>query len=415
MQQPQLCRLNSPVNLARALVCLVALASACSAPIETGTMSDVERGRRYDESESFRRGALIASLENPDNGYSRLRLERYLPDRWETLPTWNPGIRVVSDADIGGAQPDSDFSPLEIELVPWEEAPLLELGRRAFYEYPVQLMPFTAAALTDGDAPEHYGVWSVEGRLGGLVWTALPGNAVSLSVTCSTCHATSRDEQLLTGKNNARLDIGLMATDFRGDAANLVWGPGRLDVTNDDSDNPAAIPDLRPVRYQEQLQRAATVKNDLIALAIRTETLIITSLGETVRPPRKLAFALALFLWRLPNVPARTPDESSEAGARSFEQRCASCHRAPSYSGPPVPLELIGTDPLVGASSERGTGAYRVPSLRGVGDRSPLFASGSVRDLDELLDPTRAAAGHPFGLDLESSQRADLRHFLETL
>jgi mono/diheme cytochrome c family protein len=403
------------MNLARALSGLVLLVSACSAPVEAGTTSDVERGRRYDESEEFRRETLIASLANRSNGYSRLRLERYLPDQWGALPIWNPGIRVVSEGDIGRGKPASDFAALEIESVPWEEGPLLELGRRAFYEYPVQLMPFTAVALADVHAPEHYGLWSAEGRLGGLVWAALPGNAVSLSVTCSTCHTTARGGQLLTGKNNAELDIGLMASDFRGDAANRVWGPGRLDVTNDDSDNPAAIPDLRPVRYQAQLQRAATVNNDLIALAIRTETLIITSLGETVRPPRKLAFALALFLWRLPNVASRLADESSENGARSFEQRCASCHRPPSYSGPPVALELIGTDPLVGASSERGTGAYRVPSLRGVGDRRPLFASGSVRDLEELLDPTRSAAGHPFGLDWESSQRTDLLHFLETL
>lgn len=415
MQQCSLCRLKLPVNLARALICLAALVSACSAPAETVTSSDVDLGRRYDESRSFRREALIASLENPDNGYCRLRLERYLPDQWESLPIWNPGVRVVSEADIGGKEPTSDFVALDIETVPWEEAPLLELGRRAFYEYPVQLMPFTAAALSDVDAPEHYGVWSAEGKLGGLVWSALPGNAVSLSVTCSTCHATTREGQLLTGKNNDRLDVGLMASDFRGDAANLFWGPGRLDVTNDDSDNPAAIPDLRPIRYQEHLQRAATVKNGLIALAIRTETLIITSLGETVRPPRKLAFALALFLWRLPNVAPRSPDESSEAGSRSFSQRCASCHRPPSYSGPPVALELVGTDPLVGASSERGTGGYRVPSLRGVAHRSPLFASGSVRDLDELLDPKRVAPGHPFGLDLESGQRADLLHFLQTL
>jgi len=403
------------MNLARALSCLGLLLCACSAPIDLETTSDVDRGRRYDESEEFRREALIASLENPSNGYSRLRRERYVPDQWQALPIWNPRIRVVSEDDIAGAKSASDFASLEIESVPWEEGPLLELGRRAFYEYPVQLMPFTAVALTDVDAPEHYGLWRGEGRLGGLVWTALPGDAVSLSVTCSTCHATLREGQLLTGKNNAQLDIGSMASDFRGDAANRVWGPGRLDVTNDESDNPAAIPDLRPVRYQQQLQRAATVKNDLIALAIRTETLIITSLGETVRPPRKLTFALALFLWRLPAVPARLPDESSKAGAHSFEQHCASCHRPPSYSGPPVALELIGTDPLVGASSERGTGAYRVPSLRGVGDRRPLFASGSVRDLDELLDPKRTAAGHPFGLDLGSLQRADLLHFLETL
>ncbi len=64
-------------------------------------------------------------------------------------------------------------------------------------------------------------------------------------MTCSTCHATTRDSRLLTGKNNAELDIGLLASDFRGDVPNLAWGPGRLDVTSDGSDNPVAIPDLR--------------------------------------------------------------------------------------------------------------------------------------------------------------------------
>ncbi|MEI9952255.1 MAG: cytochrome c [Pseudomonadota bacterium] len=399
----------------RALVGAALLVSGCSGPVETATATDVERGQRYDESETFRRAALVASLENPDNGYARLRLDRYRPGQWEALPIWDPGIRVVSEADVGGAKPVAGFSPLEVDAVPWAEAPLLELGRRAFYEYPVQLMAFTAVALTRSEAPAQYGLWSAEGQLGGLVWTALPGGAVSLSVTCSTCHATTVDQRLVSGKNNAKIDIGLLASDFRGDAPNLAWGPGRLDVTNDGSDNPVAIPDLRPVRYQEHLQRAATVKNDLIALAIRTETLIITSLAETARPPRKLAFALALFLWRLPDAPLRAADETSARGARIFGQRCASCHQPPRYSGPPIALAQIGTDPSVGESTERGSGAYRVPSLRDVGDRTPLFASGSVRDLPELLDPARLAPGHPYGLDLESAERADLLRFLQTL
>ena len=407
--------LSSRAKLRHAFLCVAALLSACSGPSESSTQSEVARGQRYDESQSFRRQALVASLENPDNGYSRLRLERYRPDQWEALPIWDPAVRVVSRADIAGSEPSSGFTALEIDSVPWEEEPLLELGRRAFYEYPVQIMPATVVALNDVAAPAHYGLWDAEDRLGGLVWTALPNNRVSLSVTCSTCHSSVRDGHLVTGKNNAQFDIGSMASDFRGGGLHLGWGPGRLDVTNDDSDNPVAIPDLRPVRHQKHLQRAATVKNDLIALAIRTETLLITSMGESVRPPRKLAFAIALFLWRLPSTPPPSADESSEAGARLFEQRCASCHQPDDYSGSPVALELIGTDPLVGESTERGTGSYRVPSLRGVGDRTPLFASGSVRDLRELLDPSRTAAGHPFGLDLDSSRRDDLIHFLETL
>jgi len=402
--------------LGRVLVAAFALLlSGCSGAAEADALSDVERGRRYDESETFRREALISSLENADNGYARLRLERYRPGQWEALPIWAPAIRVVSEADLGGAKPTTGFAPLEVDAVPWAEAPLLELGRRAFYEYPVQIMDFAAQAISSAEAPAHYGLWSADGRLGGLVWTALPAGATALSVTCATCHATTRSQQLVTGKNNAQLDLGLLASDFRGDAPNVVWGPGRLDVTNDGSDNPVAIPDLRPVRHQEHLQRAATVKNDLIALAIRTETLIISSLGESVRPPRKLAFALALFMWRLPDAPLRSPDEASSRGAGIFAQRCAACHQPPRYSGPAIALERIGTDPGVGQSSERGTGAYRVPSLHAVGDRTPLFAAGSVRDLSELLDPSRSAPGHAFGLDLEDAERADLMRFLETL
>ena len=408
-------RLSSAAGLGSALVCAALLVSGCGAAPEPEPSSDVERGQRYAESETFRRAALVASLENPDNGYARLRLERYRSEQWEALPIWDPPVRVASEADIGGAKPVADFAPLEVDAVPWAEAQLLELGRRAFYEYPVQIMAATALALSHSEAPAQYGFWRAEGRVGGLVWTELPGNAVSLSVTCSTCHATTSEQRLISGKNNAQIDIGLLSSDFRGDAPNLAWGPGRLDVTNDGSDNPVVIADLRPVRDQTHLQRAATVRNDLIALAIRTETLIITSLAEAARPPRKLAFALALYLWRLPNTPPRTSDGSSARGGNAFERRCASCHQPPRYSGPAVALERIGTDPSVGQSTERGTGAYRVPSLRGVGDRTPLFATGSVRDLSELLDPSRAAPGHRYGLDLESSERADLRSFLDTL
>lgn len=399
-----------------ALVCVAGLSAACSGGRGAGeTETDVDRGRRYDSSAEYRRAALVSSLENPDNGYSRLRLERYRPDWWEALPLWNPGVRPVSGADVGSAAPMAGFTSLDVESVPWEEAALVELGRRAFFEYPVQIMPFAAAALSSKTAPTRYGLWSTETELGGLVWTSLPGDAVDLSVTCSTCHATLEGGTLVPGKNDAGFDVGLLASDFHGDPPNRAWGPGRVDVSADATDNPVAIPDLRPVRYQEHLQRAATVKNDLVALAVRTETLIITSLGETVRPPRKLAFALALFLWRLPAAPRRTPDEASARGQPLFEERCAGCHQPPRYSGPAVPLGEVGTDPSVGLSAERGTGRYRVPSLHGVGDRTPLLATGAVRDVAELLDPARTAVGHEYGQSLGAAERADLLRFLETL
>ncbi len=83
-------------------------------------------------------------------------------------------MRVVSEADIAQSQPVAGFAPLEVDAVPWAEAPLLELGRRAFFEYPVQITAFAQAGLSNADAPAHYGLWRAEGRLAGLVWTALP-------------------------------------------------------------------------------------------------------------------------------------------------------------------------------------------------------------------------------------------------
>src|SRR5450432_1066541 len=111
-------------SFGRLLACAAVLVSGCSGhPEAAKAETDVERGKRYDESESFRRDALVASLQNPDNGYSRLRLERYRPERWEALPIWDPAIRPVSEADVGGPKPAAGFTALEIDAVPWEEAP----------------------------------------------------------------------------------------------------------------------------------------------------------------------------------------------------------------------------------------------------------------------------------------------------
>ena len=80
-----------------------------------------------------------------------------------------------------------------------------------------------------------------------------------------------------------------------------------------------------------------------------------------------------------------------------------------------VPLGVIGTPSAVGSSPNRGTGNYRVPSLRGVGDRSPLFASGSLPNLEALLNPARATPGHRFGLALSDADRSALLDFLKAL
>jgi hypothetical protein len=82
-----------------------------------------------------------------------------------------------------------------------------------------------------------------------------------------------------------------------------------------------------------------------------------------------------------------------------MERACASCHAPDGFTGAPVPLAVAGTDPTLGLSPERGTGFYRVPSLRGAGTRGPLLHDASAKDLDTFFDPARIDPGFTGGRD----------------
>ena len=164
------------------------------------------------------------------------------------------------------------------------------------------------------------------------------------------------------------------------------------------------------MRFQHHLHRTATVRNDLIALAVRIETLIITSSGQSVRPPRAVALGLAVYLWSLGKT---LPPVEGGPGAEVFARACAGCHADAALAGDPVPLAMVAAASPIGESPERGTGHWRVPSLRGVGDRRPLLADASVDSLDALLDPRSKRAAHRFGRDLSAADRAALLDWLK--
>jgi hypothetical protein len=186
--------------------------------------------------------------------------------------------------------------------------------------------------------------------------------------------------------------------------------------------------DLRPLGFLSHLQYDATVRQEsLVALAIRVETLIVTAHWQAIRPPRIVALAIATYLWDLAEA-MPLPPSVANTGATVFAARCAGCHAGTGFTGPPRPLAAIGTDPKLGQSPDRGTGFYRVPSLRGVSARPTLLHDGSVRDLAALLDPARLVAdyrggargagpipGHAFGLDLSAADRVALLAYLQAL
>lgn len=374
-------------------VCAPALAACGAEPVD----DEIEAGRRYVESAAFRRRALEDSLVNPDNGYSRLRLAQYTQDQWGALPTWNPPVAAVTDA------PPDEYEALDVEGVEWDRDALVALGRAAFHRYPLRprsaLQPLV-------DHPERYGGAVIDGQRAGLVWAVVPGGDALPANTCATCH-TSQDGRV--GVGNAALDMAAATGAVLTPPGDLGWGPGRVDVTPDGVLNPARIPDVRPVKFQTHLHYAATVCNDVVALAIRLETLYITSLGEALRPPRKLMFALALYLHSLAREPASDPDHP---GAPIFASRCAGCHGDDGRPGPPVDLDAVGTDDAVALSLARWTGQWRVPSLVGVGDRGPLTASGAFGSVGALLNPDRDG-GHVFTQGLTPGERTALAEYLD--
>jgi hypothetical protein len=400
----------------------------------------------YMASAAFRRAELVASLQSADNDYSRVRLAHYAttgPGGWDGLPEWNPRVEPISVAEMaapGGARLAAPLTNRASALVvtATDAASLARRGEPAFFRSPVQLAPIGGATLLSGEL-DAYGLWRDPIRgVGGLVRAAMADGTTRVELTCATCHAArDRGGNLVAGLPNSELDLGAMmaaASDrrnLRGQRL-LAWGPGRAAVTPEDDSPPIRIPDLRPTRWLTHLQTDGTVvQRNIVSLAIRLETLIITSHHEQVRPPRLMALALAVYLWKLADsLPSSegSPSGLDDTGKLIFDAHCRGCHGGPGLTGQPRPLAMIGTDPAVGLSKDRGTGLYRVPSLRGLSTRGPLLHDASVASAADLFDPNRlnstflrrlhgtgGIVGHVFGLELAESSRRALVAYLDSL
>jgi len=396
------------------------------------------------------RRALEASVVNPKNAYSALRLARYQSGSagdWARLPVFNPPAEPIAAGELdqpAGASAtalSAAAAPLTVptDATSLDDAGLVALGRQAFARYPTQLAAYMRVALTSRAAAARYGLWvDPAAGVGGLVRARMPDGSVWLAVTCATCHtARAADGRLVDGLPNAALDVGRAVLESQGipaaasSDARAAWGPGRLDVSTSSGTEPARIPDLRPVRWLTHLHQDATLRgSDPVTLAIRLETLIITANNQTVRPPRIVTLALAAYVRSLGDALPRPETAAATApeGAAIFRSSCADCHAPPGFTGPPVMLSTIATDPTLGRSADRGTGAYRVPSLRGVGSRGPLLHDGTIGSLAAMFDPGRlspaftgrlhgtgAVRGHAYGLSLPESERHALIDYLQHL
>ena len=171
---------------------------------------------------------------------------------------------------------------------------------------------------------------------------------------------------------------------------------------------------------------------------------------EGTRYSDEQLYALALYLYSLQPPPNPNPfDERARRGRGVFQQQgCAGCHVPPLYTnnkltpalGFQVPEQLrksddilgvsVGTDPTLATKTRRGTGFYKVPSLRGVWYRNAFGHNGQADSLEEWFDLARlrddyvpkgfhlgpgAIQGHEFGLRLPLDESLALIAFLKTL
>jgi hypothetical protein len=164
-------------------------------------------------------------------------------------------------------------------------------------------------------------------------------------------------------------------------------------------------------------------------------------------------YALALYIYSLQPPPNPNKFDAFAAnGEKIFElEGCTTCHTPPAYTsnkltpatGFKVPSEhrqkydilpmSVGTDPNLATRSRRGTGYYKVPSLKGVWYRGMFGHNGWCATLEDWFDERRAhedylptgfkpynaktfaVPGHPFGLNLSEDDKKALIAFLKTL
>ena len=197
----------------------------------------------------------------------------------------------------------------------------VSLGREVFFRYPLRREVFVEWALGHPEVGARVGVRAAaDGTYPGVVVFVDTRGESQIGMTCAICHADAATGQAVVGRARRDFDYGALRLAYHAATGTTVdaqlarrmrtWGPGRADVTEDDDEDPVAVPDLWSLRRADFLTQAGTIKHTPTALAIRQETQLLTSNHQTVRPPRELAFALAMFLYSLkppPSTPAGDP------------------------------------------------------------------------------------------------------------
>jgi hypothetical protein len=230
---------------------------------------------------------------------------------------------------------------------------------------------------------------------------------------------------------------------------------------------PTKVPDLIGIKDRKYFDHTATHRHrgieDLMRYGAQVASADSPHFGPYDILPRKdrhvpyrfpdeAWYALSLYIYSLkpPPNPNRM-DADAVAGQKLFASTCTGCHPPPDYTNnkltlakgfqptesdrknPDVLPISVGTDPAEAMLTRKGTGYYKVPSLKGVWYRGHFLHDGSLTTLEEMFDPARlkpdfapkgwnppgvtkrAVPGHEFGLSLSAEDRRRLIAFLRTL
>jgi hypothetical protein len=244
--------------------------------------------------------------------------------------------------------------------------------------------------------------------------------------------------------------------------------PGVTARSNTSMFVPPQIPDLIGVEERRYLDHTGLVRHRGIGDLMRYSSLVQDmsgydrygdlqplnpDAGHAARYSDEQLYALVLYLYSLqpPPNPNRF-DAVAVRGKKIFEREgCEQCHKPPLYTNnqlipvdgfePPADHKQrfdimetrVGTDSRYALQTHKGTGYYKVPSLKGVWYRGPFEHNGSVATLEDWFDlarlrndyvptgfkgydgRTRSVKGHRFGLDLSAEEKEALIAFLKTL
>ena len=229
------------------------------------------------------------------------------------------------------------------------------------------------------------------------------------------------------------------------------------------------IPDLHILRYSRYLDATGTHRLRGPEDAARYAAFITGADSMEFGPHRILTdaqrrvrfryadevlYAIGIYLMSLEprKNPASAAADVLARGEQVFRREgCVTCHVPPDYTSGRLTLAegwsppanhpnrgdianiSVGTDPGLALKTRKGTGFYKIPSLRGVWYRPRLLHDASVTRLEEMFDPARtspeyepkgwnppgvtkrAVPGHVFGLSLNVDDRGALLAFLRSL